>query len=206
MREVSGCDFCGGTASGTFEVLPAEYDPDGTGKRMLLCDHCRDALSSILDPLLDATAGTGRSAVVASGTGGPGASVGSTDEEPTTADDAGAASEGASGASSEDDAGETGDDGADSASDGDPAAGPAEETGAETRMAATGAGSSSRVPRGYRKVLRFLENREFPLDRSEAVEMTAGAYGMEAEAVDAAIDHAVKHDRLKAYDGELREA
>lgn len=196
MREVSGCDFCGGTASGTFEVLPAEYDPDGTGKRMLLCDHCRDALSSILDPLLDATAGTGRSAVATSETEGSVASDGSADDEPA-AGDAGTASEDAAGGT---------DDAAGPPGSGEPSPASGEEMGAETRMAATGAGSSSRVPRGYRKVLRFLENREFPVDRREAVEMTADAYGMEAEAVDAAIDHAVTHDRLKAYDGELREA
>ena len=54
MRQVSGCDFCGDTPSGTFEVLPPEYGPDGEGKRMVLCDRCRDTIASVLDPLLDA--------------------------------------------------------------------------------------------------------------------------------------------------------
>lgn len=204
MREVSGCDFCGGTASGTFEVLPAEYDPDGTGKRMLLCDHCRDALSSILDPLLDATAGTGRSPVAAGGTDRLAESARPPDDESAPTD--GERGTDGARAASEDASGGTDDDGAGTVSGDDSGAAPDEETGAETRMAATGAGSSSRVPRGYRKVLRFLENREFPIDRREAVEMTADAYGLEAEAVDAAIDHAVTHGRLQAYDGELREA
>lgn len=55
MREIAGCDFCGDPPTGTFDVLPARDDPDGDGKRMVLCGHCRDALASILDPLLDAT-------------------------------------------------------------------------------------------------------------------------------------------------------
>jgi hypothetical protein len=77
-----------------------------------------------------------------------------------------------------------------------------DESGA--KMAATGAGKSSGVPRGYRKTVRFLENREFPMPRENAVSMTSDAYGLDEEAVHAAIDHAIKHDRLTEFDGELR--
>jgi hypothetical protein len=185
MRQLSGCDFCGGTASGTFEVLPAEYDPEGEGKRMLLCDHCRDALSSVLDPLLDAK----------------GSSTPAGDVEPNLT--------GAADASTTDEAGDTPADTASAAASGDTDDAddaPATESRPGSQMAATGAGASSRVPKGYRKVLRFLENREMPMDRQAAVEMTAGAYDMDEEAVDAAIEHAVGHGRLKAYDGEIRRA
>jgi hypothetical protein len=175
MREVSGCDFCGETASGTFDVLPPEYDPQGNGKRMVLCDHCRDALASILDPLLDAT---GR------------------DVEPSVEDVA----DGATDAEPAEPTPEGPD--ADTADQ----APPAEEQRAEARMAKTGAGSSSRVPRGYRKTLRFLENREMPLDHDEAVEMVAGAYGLEETAVEAAIEHAANHGRLKLLSGEIHRA
>ncbi|WP_255194836.1 hypothetical protein [Halorarius litoreus] len=200
MRQLSGCDFCGGTASGTFEVLPAEYDPEGKGKRMLLCDHCRDALSSILDPLLDAKAEAGGRNL--GGDVEPDISPVS-DEREDTADesddsiDADAESSGAPGDHLEANGG------TESESADQPAADD-ESTGSQ--MAATGAGASSRVPKGYRKVLRFLENREMPMDRQEAIEMTAGAYGMDESAVDAAIDHAVSHGRLKSYDGEIRRA
>lgn len=189
MRQLSGCDFCGGTASGTFEVLPAEYDPESAGKRMLLCDHCRDALSSILDPLLDAK-GVG--------------DVEPTDVEPDVGGDTvpGAATASADGSSSIGDVDDTG-----STDDDDSGADEAQESRSDdaTEMAATGAGSSSSVPKGYRKVLRFLENREFPIDREDAVEMTAGAYGLSEEAVSAAIDHAVDHGRLSEFDGELKQ-
>lgn len=174
MRQLSGCDFCGGTASGTFEVLPAAYDPEGEGKRMLLCDHCRDALSSILDPLLDAKDQE------------PAGDV-EPDLTPTDADPADNEPHGTE-------------------TTGEEAEPDATDSNRRTQMAATGAGTSSRVPKGYRKVLRFLENREMPMERSEAVEMTAGAYDMDEEAVEAAIEHAVSHDRLKSYDGEIRRA
>jgi hypothetical protein len=142
---------------------------------MVLCDHCRDALASILDPLLDAT---GR------------------DVEPSVEDVA----DGATDAEPAEPTPEGSD--ADTADQ----APPAEEQRAEARMAKTGAGSSSRVPRGYRKTLRFLENREMPLDHDEAVEMVAGAYGLEETAVEAAIEHAANHGRLKLLSGEIHRA
>ncbi|MFB6118250.1 hypothetical protein [Halosegnis sp.] len=162
MRQVSGCDFCGNTASGAFEVLPAEHDPDGDGKRMILCDGCRDRLASVLDPLIDAAA---------------------TDVEPEVED---------TGKSEQAD--ESADIDADETED--------ERAGS---MAATGAGTSSRVPKGYRKVMRFLESREFPLAREEAVEMAAGAYDLEASAVEAALEHADAHDRLTVSQDQIRD-
>lgn len=213
MRQLSGCDFCGDTASGTFEVLPASYDPEGEGKRMLLCDHCRGALASILDPLLDAKMAdvepdiTPDQRLDAEPT-----SVGSTDADPST--DADSPTDGDSSTDAESATSFPDDDAVTPSADGvptdesstDESSSDSSETSATgSAMAATGAGSSSRVPKGYRKVLRFLENREFPIDRTEAVEVTAGAYGMDEAAVEAAIDHAVKHDRMKSFDGELRE-
>ena len=177
MRQVSGCDFCGDTPSGTFEVLPSEYDPDGEGKRMVLCDRCRDTIASVLDPLLDAKSER-------------------SDVEPNVDETTEREAEPASvnPASSDTDGVDAGD------SDEEDAAGRE-----KSEMASTGAGASSRVPKGYRKVVRFLENREFPLDHGDAVEMVAGAYELDESAVEAAIDHADSHDRLRVAQGEIRE-
>ena len=60
------------------------------------------------------------------------------------------------------------------------------------------------APRGYRKVLRFLENRELPVDRAEAERLAAEAYELDAGEVGAAIDHAVQYGRLREVSGELR--
>lgn len=186
MREVSGCDFCGNTPSGTFDVLPREYDPEGKGERMVLCDHCRDALASILDPLLDTA---------------------TEDIEPRVGADASRQSGDVA------DSGRT--DGTargDAVSDTTPgrpdattSSGSRSDTTASSgpRMAKTADGTSSRVPKGYRKTLRFLENREMPVAREAAVEMVSDAYGFDPEAVEAAIDHAVKHGRLKQLQDEI---
>lgn len=183
MREVSGCDFCGDTAAGTFDVLPPEYDPEGKGKRMVLCDHCRDALASILDPLLDAKADDVEPRVDVDPDSG-GTSAGTAGTEPADASEPRQSS----------DAEATDEDDAEPATPDEPA-GP--------RMAKTAEGASSRVPRGYRKTLRFLQNRETPIERDAAVEMVADAYDFDPEAVETAIDHAVKHGRLKRLQDEI---
>lgn len=188
MREVSGCDFCGDTAAGTFDVLPPEFDPEGKGKRMVLCDHCRDALASILDPLLNAKTGDVEPAVDEIADDVAAAAEAGPDDRPTP-DAAGGPSTTAEGDAA----------GTDSAT-------APEEQAAEARMAKTGAGSSSRVPKGYRKTIRFLENREMPIDHDDAVEMVAGAYGLEEGAVEAAIEHAANHGRLKLLSGEIHRA
>ncbi|MFC7176767.1 hypothetical protein [Halosegnis marinus] len=148
---------------------------------MVLCDHCRDALASVLDPLLDAT---------------------SEDVEPSVAD---VMDDAEPGSSAESDATASAEE-AEEAEKADGEDGPADERAAEARMASTGAGSSSRVPKGYRKTLRFLENRDMPVQRADAVEMVSGAYGLEPEAVEAAIDHAASHGRLKLLQDEIHRA
>lgn len=202
MREVSGCDFCGDTPSGTFDVLPPEYDPEGKEKRMILCDHCRDALASILDPLLDAKSadveprvdpdavGAGDGVIDGDGVDGAADTGTSTDTDTGTSTDTDAdATDDADTAGGTDDTADT------DTSDADESTGP--------RMAKTAEGTSSRVPRGYRKTLRFLQNRETPIERDTAVEMVSDAYDFDPEAVEAAIDHAVKHGRLKQLQDEI---
>ena len=207
MREVSGCDFCGGTPSGTFDVLPPEYDPEGKGKRMVLCDHCRDALASILDPLLDAKADDVEPQVdtdsePAEPTEEPADAATAVDEigvgTTTDTDTESAADETGSGTTTDADEAEGADD-----RTGDAAADEADDESTGPRMAKTADGTSSRVPKGYRKTLRFLQNRETPIERDAAVEMVSDAYGFDREAVETAIDHAVKHGRLKQLQDEI---
>jgi hypothetical protein len=212
MREVRTCDFCDEAAAGTFEVVPPERDPGGEGRRMVLCPDCRDTLGSVLEPLLGAegdadhdtppSEGTGTTAVVAepererggaeteSGPGG--GSVGGPGPE---APDAGPSVDGDSPAT-----GDTGGNaGEDHAGESAPGEGPPEEAGGRSRSARRG------TPRGYRKVMRFLENREFPMDREEAETLAAEAYGMDRASVSAAIDHAIKHNRVREASGDLHQ-
>lgn len=223
MREVRTCDFCGDQAAGTFEAVPPEADPDDEGRRVVLCPGCRDTLASVVEPLLgsagqDSTAsgGTGTTTVVAEPDREP---EGETGAEPSDGPDAESPAEpgpspgsadGVSPAGGDGDAGGEGSRGSRGSTDRETNVGEASDDegsveSVESVEEASGRRARRGTPRGYRKVMRFLENRDFPMDREEAETLAAEAYGMDAESVSAAIDHAVKHDRLRDVSGELRQ-
>ena len=52
--------------------------------------------------------------------------------------------------------------------------------------------STTRSPKAYGKVLRLLQNREFPMERSAVSNLAAGAYDLESHEVDAIIEHALE--------------
>ncbi len=230
MREVNSCDFCGEAAAGTFEVVPPERDPTGEGRRMVLCESCRDTLGDVLGPLL----GEDRAGDASSGEAAdPTTIVAEPEREPHAGADAGTGSgadagsvspaggesgersesdeSSVSGAGESESAGDAGPEVADGADlgealeDGRAGASPGDRTGGGSVEGANGRPQSARrgPPRGYRNVMRFLENREFPMEREEAETLATEAYGVDREVVSAAIDHAVKHNRLREANGEL---
>lgn len=213
MREVRTCDFCGDEAAGTFEVVPPETDPDGEGRRVVLCPGCRDTLASVIEPLLaaagDDTAdrGSETTTVVAEPdreTGAESSDRPGSESVAGSGPDPGPSADGVSPTGDEDATGGGSEEPADRTNIAEAMAGEervesAEEAGGRPQSARRG------TPRGYRKVMRFLENRDFPVDREEAETLAAEAYGMNPGAVSAAIDHAVKHNRLREVSGELRQ-
>jgi len=228
MREVRTCDFCGDEAAGTFEVVPPERDPAGEGRRMVLCPGCRETLASVLEPLLvgsgsadadtgtapDEGPGTGRTTVVAEperdpddAGAGPSSETAAGPEDRRAGQSSAPGTDGVSPPNSggdSTDAGRSGDEnaGGNTGEDIGAAIGgdeSAEASGERRRSTRRG------TPRGYRKVMRFLENREFPMDREEAETLAVEAYDMDPEAVSAAIDHAVKHNRMREVSGDLRQ-
>ncbi|QSX00712.1 hypothetical protein [Haloterrigena alkaliphila] len=68
----------------------------------------------------------------------------------------------------------------------------------------SGSGDATRPPNGYGKVLRLLRNREFPMKRSAVENLAAGAYDLEADEVDAIVDHAVENGEFVEKQGKLR--
>jgi hypothetical protein len=171
MRQVSACDFCGENAAGTFEVLPAGVDGEDP-KRMVLCPACEATLSEVIDPLLDTLDGT----------------------EPLVAEaEPAVVSELDTDSAAEADEDETDEDPGpdpDATADGPGATEPSEPR-------SSSGNTRSRTPRGYSKVMKFLEGREFPIEREAVESMAAEAYGMDPRAVAAAIDHAAKHGRIQ---------
>lgn len=180
MKQVQSCDFCGGDATGVYEPYPPAL-PDSP--RLLLCDGCRDRLERVVQPLVAAIDGPAAD---------DGGAAGSPASPSTGSSTTGSAAEGAG-----DDAGDPDD--ADVAN-------VATATGSEDTVEAGGRPVTDRrgTPPGYRKVMRFLENRELPVERAEAERLAAEAYDLEPEAVTDIIDHAVGHDRLREVGDELK--
>jgi len=209
MRQVRTCDFCGDEAAGLYEPLPPSI-PDAP--RMLHCDACRDRLATVVDPLLARLEGGSVSAspvsTGSSSSGTPGAERGGR----STVDPAAGGREGTEIAADAIDAGPEAESAAlasSSADDADEADEPAESNeGGPVGESRDASGRAKRqragTPHGYRKVMRFLENREFPIDRSEAERLAGEAYDLSEGAVTEAIDHAVQYGRLREVDGQLK--
>ena len=235
MRALQSCDFCGDDAVGTFEVIPPALEPTDTEqRRVVLCPGCKARLEDLLEPVLarldvdsaDEPAKTtpGRANGHAARPTTPESAVGAAREATTVEETTATADSGESQAptASNDDA---------AANDQDTHATPALEDGitfedAGTRdggetsdpAAPTAADDSSddtaeesvsqkqRPPTGYGKVLRLLQNREFPMARSAVEGLAAGAYDLESEEVDAIIEHALEDGEFVEERGELQRA
>lgn len=223
MDTFSSCYFCGA----------ALEDPLGSYRlgetTVVLCHPCHSRLETLLDAA-DATVETEAledSAAVESGsTSGESSSRDrSADEEPRpsidratpdpdTADAESAAPTGDDPAAAPDD--ETGNAAADDTDPGENAADPgstaetapasgseasADDASADTDGDATDVELSARE---YRKVLRLLRNREFPIDREEIETVAANAYGLSRAECVAVIDAAIERGRLKETADGLR--
>lgn len=207
MRELD-CDFCGGGATGAYEVVPAELDPTSDEQvRVVLCENCRETLDGVLSPLFDRL-GVGTPvepsfASNAAGHGVPPASDDGADEHESTAEHADptltadAAGHERPDASAPDATQESTDDAEATASND-------EDAVADEQQAAQASSTTAREePQHFRKVMRFLNNREFPVDRAEVAEFAAGAYDLEDDEVDEIFDYAVERGILADEDGQL---
>ncbi|ELZ10893.1 hypothetical protein C479_08778 [Halovivax asiaticus JCM 14624] len=62
--------------------------------------------------------------------------------------------------------------------------------------AQAGTSNTPSAPKAYGKVLRLLQNREFPMARADVEALAAGAYDLEDHQVEAVVDHAVEQGDL----------
>ena len=197
MRQVRTCDFCGDDAAGLYEPYPPAV-PDGP--RLLLCDGCRERLSSIVDPLVAEIEGDAEPTGDAGSDPGNPAPSGREPASPEPADGGNDTSAEAAGPGDADP--DAGDDDGERSPDVNAAA------DADVGESRDASGRSKReragTPPGYRKVMRFLENRQLPMDRADAEQLAADAYELDEATVADAIDHAVQYDRLREVRGELK--
>ena len=75
---------------------------------------------------------------------------------------------------------------ADAANGTEPDAGDATADGSPSQQAV------NRPPKAYGKVIRLLQNREFPMPRTAVENLAAGAYDLESHEVEAVVDHALE--------------
>ncbi|QLG28431.1 hypothetical protein HUG10_13125 [Halorarum halophilum] len=61
-------------------------------------------------------------------------------------------------------------------------------------------------PEEFRTVMRLLNNREFPVDRGEVVDLASGAYELETAQVEEILDYAVERGILSDEKGKLTKA
>lgn len=219
MRQLRSCDFCdAGADLGVYEVVPDNLDAEG--RRLVLCPHCRDRLDWVLDPFRDALDGGTRAAedVTLLGvsdpgdagdrsraTGDSGASPDERRDETSTGTSAadegndpptGVSAEGGASTDDSTDAGGSTDDATAGTDENEPSARPAGASTAER--------SADDTPPKYRQVMRFLGNRDLPIDRVEAESLAAGAYDLEAGEATAIVDTALERGLLTEEDGQLR--
>jgi cobalamin biosynthesis protein CobT len=223
MVEFSDCYFCGSVEEEVEQhpVIPPSTDPPtDRQRRVVLCTSCREKLERVtgsivahLDP--GAADRAGVSAQV-----GEGASMSSVAEGTSMefigevgtsgAGTPGDATDGTETPGEQLDAEETEQADAEETEQAD--AEETDETG-ETEMEETETGETEteteaadepvELPSETRKILRLLENREFPVDREEINTVAANAYGVDADDVEVVFDTLIHQGRLREENGML---
>ena len=161
MPQLRSCYFCGsvGDSLREYEVVPERLVASGESRSAVLCSDCREKLRRVLEPLVEASESTG--------TGGP---------EPGTAD-IGEVTFESNDATTDDEAATDGRDGDDDDETVKMAKRDTDDDGDDTDDTDdTDDGDDSDVPDGYYKVLRLLQNREFPMERTDLTALVTGAY------------------------------
>lgn len=213
MPELRSCYFCGTADEVTeYAVTPPRFADAETDQRSAaLCERCRDKLMRVVEPLAEkldaaegmsdgATAGATGDPDASTGTGSP-ASASPAEEPARPADDGIVMNPGASTAETDaagaDEGGRT-----ESRTDARPDLDAESPAGEAARDEADG----ENPPPHYRRAMRLLSNREFPMERYDVEELLAGAYEMENEEVAAVLAYAAESGRLEDDDGTLRRA
>jgi hypothetical protein len=212
--ELRSCYFCG-VAGRTVERTAVD------GATVALCPACEGKLAR-LDRAADAAGDVGP--VTFGGTDGAGETV--HDAAPVATDDPAETGEQGEQGGGATETGETVDDppqetteaedgATDSPSEGTTEAGdeptddPADPDadGADPPTGLHGLGAGERGGGSpYRKALRLLGNREFPLERAAAVDLLSGAYDLDPAECERLVDLTVERGLLVEEDGELRRA
>jgi hypothetical protein len=170
MPQLRSCYFCGsvGDSLREYEVVPERLVASGESRSAVLCSDCREKLQRVLEPLVEAAESTA--------TGGP---------EPGTAD-IGEVTFESGDAVSDDEAATDGRDDDDDET----------VTVTERDDADNDTDDDTDVPDGYHKVLRLLQNREFPMERADLTALVTGAYDVSEPQCERILETAIERGVL----------
>ena len=182
--ELRSCYFCG-VAGRTVQSRPV------SGVEVTLCPRCEEKLARLqtaTDGDIDTTAAT----PVTFDT--PASGPEESDAPATTSEQRDSTTEPSPGDGDDpDESTEAGDDANDGSGD--------DDSSGLRGLTAADRGSRST----YRKALRLLRNREFPMARSDTVDLLSSAYGLDREECDRLLDLCVDRGLLAEENGELKE-
>jgi hypothetical protein len=221
MTRFASCYFCGTALDGSVSeqpVVPDDLAPEGGSRRSVtLCPDCSRKLDAVMDEVR-AAVGPGDEPSADSAAGESGAREAGSDDEGIDADveiDASAeeffeeASQPEGADSSEDAAG------ADEKREADASASKSEQRSDRGAAAGTSGGGDPAVEEEAEpakqtisalensKVMRMLENREFPVERQSFQVVAANAYGVSPSDVGKVIDMAIDRGLLAERNGDL---
>jgi hypothetical protein len=231
MEQLSSCYFCGDALDASLDeypVVPASLRPSAGDRRtVVLCGDCKRKLDAVMEAVVDAVdehdPESGSVSDIEATLGDDEDVLRSVDDEGSrSADDDssdGRAGTGANGSSGERErkytssrrAGFTGDD-RESRSGGHRSAdddGPSpdrdpDEAGDEENAEDDEADPDVTLTRlENTKVMRLLQNREFPVERDDFVTVASSAYEVSPRDCDKVVDLAVEHDLLREEGGQL---
>jgi hypothetical protein len=197
MDHLSSCYFCGAALDDTiqdYRVVPVELREDDAVATVTLCSSCHAKVERLLGPVVEAADSKVDPPV---GETAPDETAG--DDELIEIDD------------------ELGEDPLSPAGTGEPAAGDGDDAGVEGEDVTDDAGSEDGKTETsgeattrttvsaleYNKVMRLLQNREFPVDRAEIQTVAANAYGLAEHECAEVIDLAIDRGLIAEHDGQL---
>ena len=206
--ELRSCYFCG-VAGRTVQSRPV------SGVEVTLCPRCEEKLARLqtaTDGDIDTTAAT--PVTFDTPASGPEESDApattseqrdsTTEPSPGDGDDSGESTEAGDGddpgESTEAGDGDAPDESTEAGDDANDGSGDDDSSGLRGLTAADRGSRST-----YRKALRLLRNREFPMARSDTVDLLSSAYGLDREECDRLLDLCVDRGLLAEENGELKE-
>jgi len=182
MPQLRSCYFCGavGDSLREYEVVPERLVGSGESRSAVLCSSCQEKLRRVLEPLVEAAE---TSIDPDPGISGIGEVTFESDD--SGGDDASEATDGRDGGADDETVTvterHTGD-GSDADVDGD--------------TADDGDAADEDVPDGYYKVLRLLQNREFPMERADLTTLVTGAYDVSEPQCERILEMAIERGVL----------